>query len=86
MYGCKCGCGHEPASVPRAGARGAGAVSPQTPHQLALASYPSNIVHHPFIHSFNTHVLAIYYINAGNEKDEWDMTLSLRTKILTFFP
>lgn len=88
MYGCKSGCGHEPASVPRAGARGTGtgSISPQTLHQLALASYPPNIVHHPFFHSFNKHVLAIYYTNPGDEKDECDMTPSLRTEILTFSP
>ena len=76
------------ASVPRAGARGAGtgSISPQTPDKLALASYPPNVVHHPFIHSFNKHVLAIYYTNAGDEKDECDMTPSLRTEILTFSP
>lgn len=42
-----------------------------SPHKTlspaGLASYP-NVVHHPFFHSFNKHVLAIYYTNPGDEK------------------
>lgn len=89
VCGCKSGCGHEPASVPRAGARGTGtgSISPTNPSPagLGLLPLPTLSIIHSFTHSTSM-CWPIYYTNPGDEKDECDMTPSLRTEILTFSP